>query len=109
MAVGKRKVYEAEVDGCSVIVWEAGKGTRVVYPTDHAAETAGSWLIEQANRFHAAKEANAGDEDENMVSLVCYGDQLLTEFAFIRGYLGRMRKIGLEIQEDLTRIPKEFW
>lgn len=103
-----RKFYEAELDGCSVIIWEAGKGTRVIYPTDSMAETAATWLIDYANKFHSAKESNS-NEDENMVTVVAYGDQPLTEFAFIRGYLNRVKRLGFEIQDGLTRKTSEFW
>ena len=76
--MGVRKIFESEQDGCSVIIWEAAKGTRVVYPNDHSAEIAAMWLIKQANRFHEAKESNDGTQDSNMVSVVCYGDQPMT-------------------------------
>ena len=109
IALGVRKVYEAEQDGCSVIIWEAAKGIRVVYPTDQSAETAAAWLIKQANRFHEAKESNNGTQDSNMVSVVCYGDQPMTEFAFVRNYLNRVKKLGYEVHDGLTRETSEFW
>ena len=107
--MGVRKIYEAELDGCSVIIWEASAGTRVVYPTEQAAETAANWLVKQANRFHEAVDANDGTHNENMVSLICYGDVPMTEFAFIRNYLARVKKLGFEIQTGLTRGPSEAW
>lgn len=104
-----RKFYEAELDGCSVIIWEARNGTRVIYPTNQMAEAAAEWLIDYANKFHAAKEQNSGAEDENMVSVICYGDQPMTEFAFIRGYLARVKRLGFEVHEGLVRKTSEFW
>jgi hypothetical protein len=107
--MGVRKIYECEQDGPSVIIWEGGNGTRVVFPTDTMAETAASWLISQANRFHAAKDGNDGSQDENMVAIVVYGDVLMTEFQFVRSYMSRVRKLGYEVIEGLRRDPKEFW
>lgn len=104
-----RKIYEAELDGCSVIIWEAGNGTRVIYPTEQAAETATNWLITQANKFHEAKEANEGAEDEHMVSVVVYGDQPMTEFEFVQNYMARMKSVGYELIPGLVRKPKEIW
>ena len=107
--MGVRKIYEAELDGPSVILWEGGRGTRVEYPTEAMAETAVQWLIERANKFHEAKAGNDGSQDENMVAIVVYGDVLMTEFQFVRSYMSRVRKLGYEVIEGLRRDPKEFW
>ena len=104
-----RKIFECELDGPSVIVWEGGSGTRIVYPTEQSAEIAANWLIGRANAFHTAKERNDGDEDEVMVAVICYGDQPMSEFQFIRNYLDRMRRQGFEVINGLTRDTKEFW
>lgn len=104
-----RKIFEAEQDGRSVIVWEAGSGTRVMYPTEQAAETATNWLILQANRFHEARESNDGSQHDSMVSVVCYGDQPMTEFQFVCTYMDRVRKLGYETEAGLLRPSKEFW
>lgn len=109
MGVGKRKVFEAEADGNSVILWEAGKGTRIVFFNEQQAEAAAVHLIERANQFHQASESNDGSQDENMVSIVVYGDKAMTEWAFVNDYIGRMRRLGFEIVTGLVRDQKEFW
>jgi hypothetical protein len=107
--MGTRKVYEAEQDGNSVIVWESGLGTRVIYLDEKQAETATGYLISRANKFHEARDANDGAENDTMVSIICYGDVPMTEFQFIQNYLNRMRRMGYEIRGGLERDPKEFW
>jgi hypothetical protein len=107
--LGVRKVYEAEQDGNSVIVWESGSGTRIIYFNEQQAETAASYLISRANQFHTARELNDGSENESMVSIICYGDVPMTEFAFVQDYINRMRRAGYEIRTGLERSTKEFW
>ena len=108
-ALGIRAIFEPALDGRSVIIWEAGSGTRVIYPNTRMAETAFEYLTKKANEFHAAKETNDNLEDELMVSVICYGDQPMTEWAFIRDYIDRMYSIGYDIHAGLVRQAKEFW
>jgi len=107
--MAQRKLYEAEADGNSVIIWQGANGIRVVYPTETAAEIAAEYLINKANEFHIAVEANEGVQSAAMVTVICYGDISMTEFAFVQNYLDRVRKAGLDVQQGLQRESKEFW
>lgn len=106
--MGIRKVVEFEADGPSVIVWEGGKGTRVIYKDADSADRACTYLISKANQFHIAKESNDGSEDELMVTIECFGERM-TEFAFVKHYLSVVRSAGFEVQAGLVRSQGEYW
>lgn len=107
--MGVRKIFECEADGISIIIWEGGSGTRIVFPTETMAENASMHLIGRANQFHSARETNNGTEDEGMVSVILYGDVPMSEFQFVRDYIVRMRRLGFEIQSGMVRRSSEFW
>lgn len=95
-------IYEAELDGDSVIIWEAGKGQRVTFLNNKAAETSASFLIAKATEFHENKEKFG------VISAYVYGEDM-SSYEFIRVFIHKCRKMQYKIEEGYTRPPSEFW
>lgn len=106
--MGIRKLAEVQADGPSLIIWEGNKGCRVVYQTETQAEAVALNLTERLNRFHIAKEANIGAEDDLMVTVYVYGDYM-SEYQMIRRFISVVKSAGFEVQTGLERSQLETW
>lgn len=96
-------VFEAEQDGPSVVLWEAGTGSRIWYPTNETAERAAIFLQETARAFHKAKEATG------VLSLECYSEDM-TPFEFVRHFINVAKSAGFKVEEgNMKRPVSEYW
>lgn len=94
--MSKIAVFEPELENDTIILWEAGTGTRVTYPTEKCAETAYNFLLDISRRYHS------------FVSVWIFAENHTTQ-EFVTRYKAIIKKVGLMADNTLTRSPAEYW
>ncbi len=103
-----KAVYETEVDGNSVVIWESSVGHRVIFPSDTFAFQQAKVLQDNERRFHQAKIG------KGVHVIEAYGEEV-TPYTYIRRCFQAWRskagqRIGITVLEScLTRDQKEAW
>lgn len=94
--MSKIAVFEPELENDTIILWEAGTGTRITYPTEKCAETAYNFLLDISRRYHA------------FIYVYVFTENYTTQ-QFVDRYKLIVKKVGFMIDNTLTRLPAEYW
>lgn len=94
--MSNRAVFEPELEDNTIVLWEAGNGTRVFYPTEATAQRAYEFLLGASRRYHLFRK------------VYVFADNIVfTEF--IKRYKEVVWRFGLKIDSTLTRPQTEYW
>ena len=103
-----KSVFEVEREGASVVVWEAGIGSRVIFPSEVFAIAQTDRLQTDEQQFHAAKS------ETGVYVIYAYGESV-TPFEYIRRCMKAWRSkvgqhLGIQVYENvLEREQKDYW
>lgn len=98
-----KSVFEPELEGDSILVWEAGIGHRIIYPNKFMANSAYNFLDQKSRSFYTAKK------EIGVYAIQAYGDDM-TPYEFVRRFLSVATSAGLRVMQDnSTRAALEYW
>lgn len=98
-----KSVFEPELEGDSILVWEAGTGHRVIYPTEDMAYNAYNFLDQKSRAFYMSKQ------ELGVYAIQAYGEDT-TPYEFVRRFLAVATSAGLRVMQDnSTRAALEYW
>ena len=103
-----KAIFEIEREGTSIVIWDAGVGTRVVFPTTELTDKNEYILQTDERKFQFAKQ-------ETGVACIEKFGELVSPFEYIQRTLksytcGIGKYLGIKVHQDTLHRPTgEYW